>query len=200
MRATLALLRYGSTAQYPTSTLAHLTNAAATRAKALSALTQPGSSTTSSTLTRSVIPPPRLPRPPIHSRPAPGGGSRGAFTLPCRKMIIYFCPNQPASAGVRLWLEKEVKKWAERYPTVEWVVSPRKAQYPVLIAEYTNGRSKEICVRNREHTSVASKIQLLLDASGRKITSLKRRPVESTNESARGIWSPMHTVEGRKAL
>ncbi|KAE8212591.1 hypothetical protein CF319_g6476 [Tilletia indica] len=199
MRTTLALLRYGSTSHYPTSTLAHLTNAAATRAKALSALSQSDPST-SSGLTRSVIPPPRLPRPPIQSRPAPGGGSRGAFTLPCRKMLIYYCPNQPASAGVRLWLEKEVKTWAERYPTVEWVVSPRKAQYPVLIAEYTNGRSKEICVRNREHTSVASKIQLLLDSSGRKITSLKRRPVESSNESARGIWSPLHTAEGRKAL
>jgi len=35
-------------------------------------------------------------------------------------------------------------------------------------------------------------VQLILDASGLKNKSLKRTPVYSVNESARGIWSPMH--------
>ncbi|KAK0535616.1 39S ribosomal protein L51, mitochondrial [Tilletia horrida] len=199
MRSTLAVLKYGSTSQYVGSTLAHLTSAAVTRAQALAAMSQAEGSATAQARPP-VLPKPRLPRPPLTSRPAPGGGARGGFTLPCRKVLIHFCPEQASSAGVRTFLEKNVKDWAERFPTVEWVVSPRKARHPVLIAEYTNGRSKEICVRNREPSGVASKLQLLLDASGRKVVALKRRPVESANESARGIWSPLHTAEGRKAL
>ncbi|KAL9938872.1 hypothetical protein V8E36_002591 [Tilletia maclaganii] len=154
MRATLSLFKYGSTAHYPTSTLAHLTNAAAVRAKALAALSQAdplatSSPSPSSSQLRPVIPPPRLPRPPQSSAPAPGGGSRTAFTLPCRKVLIHYCPSQPSSAGTRKWLEKEVRTWAEKYPTVEWVVSPRKAKHPVLIAEY----SKSGCVAGAEAAS-----------------------------------------------
>ncbi|KAK0566078.1 39S ribosomal protein L51, mitochondrial [Tilletia horrida] len=203
MRPTLSLLRYGSASSYSRSTLARLTLASETRARALTALSSAGASQDGSAAVPSLAapPPPQLsrPRPALTSRPAPGGGSRGAFTLPCTKVVIYYCPSQASSAGVRRWLEREVKTWAEQYPSVEWVVSPRKAKHPVLIAEYANGRSKEVCVRNLEVDGVSKKFQVLLDSSGRKTASLKRRPVESINESARGIWSPLHTAE-RKVL
>ena len=46
-----------------------------------------------------------------------------------------------------------------------------------------------------EVTGIQKKVQLLLDSSGDKIKPLKRRAVESSTESARGIWSGMHVEE-----
>lgn len=55
-----------------------------------------------------------------------------------------------------------------------------------------NGRTKEICTHNLPASAIGPKVQLLLDASGLKNLSLKRTPVRSVTESARGIWSPLH--------
>lgn len=55
-----------------------------------------------------------------------------------------------------------------------------------------NGRTKEICVRNLEPNSIFAKAQLLLDASGQKLSAIKRPGVVSTTESVRGVWSAFH--------
>ena len=44
--------------------------------------------------------------------------------------------------------------------------------------------------------NVRKKVQLLLDSSGNKIVPIKKKFVESSNESVRGIWYPYHTEEG----
>lgn len=58
-----------------------------------------------------------------------------------------------------------------------------------------NNRDKVIALNGHEMNVVEQKVQLLLDASGNKIKSLKRRTVESTTESSRGIWSGLHVTE-----
>lgn len=55
-----------------------------------------------------------------------------------------------------------------------------------------NGRTKVISTHNMPATQIMPKMQLILDSSGSKTHRLKRTPVASTSESARGIWSPMH--------
>jgi large subunit ribosomal protein L43 len=59
-------------------------------------------------------------------------------------------------------------------------------------SELVNNNEKVIPLNGFEVTGIEKKIQLLLDSSGAKIRSLKRRTVESTAESARGIWSGLH--------
>lgn len=54
-----------------------------------------------------------------------------------------------------------------------------------------NGRDKVISLKEFEVTGIEKKVQLLLDSSGAKIKPLKK-PVESTTEAARGIWSGLH--------
>jgi len=62
-----------------------------------------------------------------------------------------------------------------------------------LIPTAVNGRDKVIPLSKLEVTGIDRKVQLLLDSSGAKIKPLKgARTVESTSESARGIWSGMH--------
>lgn len=46
-----------------------------------------------------------------------------------------------------------------------------------------------------EVNGIQKKVQLLLDSSGAKIKPLKRRTVESTTESPRGIWSGLHVED-----
>jgi large subunit ribosomal protein L43 len=58
-----------------------------------------------------------------------------------------------------------------------------------------NGRTKEIGLKGYEVSTIAQKVQLLLDSSGAKIKPLKRRTVESSSEAARGIWSGLHTEQ-----
>jgi large subunit ribosomal protein L43 len=55
-----------------------------------------------------------------------------------------------------------------------------------------NNRDKVIPLNSLEVTAIHKKVRLLLDSSGAKIKPLKRRPVESTTEAARGIWSGLH--------
>ena len=61
-----------------------------------------------------------------------------------------------------------------------------------------NNRDKVISLKGFEVTQIQQKVQLLLDSSGAKIVPLKRKTVVSTTESARGIWSGMHTPEPYK--
>lgn len=58
-----------------------------------------------------------------------------------------------------------------------------------------NERDKVVPLSGFEVNGIQKKVQLLLDSSGAKIKPLKRRTVESTAESARGIWSGLHVDE-----
>jgi large subunit ribosomal protein L43 len=71
---------------------------------------------------------------------------------------------------------------------------PIGANYPCYSCT-VNGRDKVICLKKFEVNGIAQKVQVVLDSSGAKIKSLKRRTVESTAEGARGIWSGMHVDE-----
>jgi large subunit ribosomal protein L43 len=65
---------------------------------------------------------------------------------------------------------------------------------PVIIAyhQIVNDHEKVIGLKGFDVPNVQQKVQLLLDSSGAKIQSLKRKTVVSTTESARGIWSGLH--------
>lgn len=56
-----------------------------------------------------------------------------------------------------------------------------------------NGRDKVICTRNLSPSEISKKVQLLRDSSGEKMKDLTKKPVISTTESVRGIWSPFHS-------
>lgn len=58
-----------------------------------------------------------------------------------------------------------------------------------------NDRDKVVPLNGFEVNGIQKKVQLLLDSSGAKIKPLKKRTVESTTESARGIWSGLHVDE-----
>ena len=75
-----------------------------------------------------------------------------------------------------------------RYILLSFSLSPS----PHILFFLVNDRDKVIPLKHLQVTAIQKKVQLLLDSSGAKILPLKRRAVESTTESPRGIWSGLH--------
>ena len=89
------------------------------------------------------------------------------------------------------FLQHTLPTFAAENPQIEIRASPRPHRHPVIKGHYINGREKAICVRNMEKEQILRKVTLLKDANGEKLKRVKK-PVSSTNESVRGIWSPYH--------
>ncbi|SGY68388.1 BQ5605_C004g02882 [Microbotryum silenes-dioicae] len=153
-----------------------------------------------------------------------------SFVLPCKKIVFEYCETWGSNRGMREFLANgPIVSFARRYPGVEMVVQRVDNRHPHLRAVYgqwtklpftksvwivglrrlfpdvplffpVNGRDKVICVRSLPPPSIGAKLQLLLDSSGSKITTLKRPKVESSNESVRGIWSAFHDEANQTTL
>ncbi|KIM47947.1 hypothetical protein M413DRAFT_61538 [Hebeloma cylindrosporum] len=122
----------------------------------------------------------------LRSRPANG---HAAFLPAIRKIVFEYCDKWPTSAPTRSFILAHVQALAHANPHVELVLKQRNQKEPIVRGFYVNDRDKVIPLKHLEVTAIQKKVQLLLDASGAQITPLKRRAVESTTESPRGIWS-----------
>ena len=160
---------------------------------------------------------PRLPNPAALTTRSSNGYA--SFVPSIRKLVFEYCDIWPSSAPLRTFIHNLVEDLARRNPHVEFVVKQRPSREPVIRGFYresfdcvprrshskfnvnspaVNNRDKVIGLKGFEPTQIAQKVQLLLDSSGNKIVPLKRKTVVSTTESARGIWSGLHTPEPYK--
>ncbi|CAO3634890.1 unnamed protein product [Cunninghamella blakesleeana] len=117
----------------------------------------------------------------------------GAFVLQCRKLVFNYCESWGSNKGMINYIKKDLIQFARENPQIEIVVQQRKAHHPIIRGEYLNGRNKVICTRNMPASEIATKVKLLKDSSGEKLKNLAKKPVISTTESVRGIWSPFHS-------
>ncbi|KAG0174405.1 39S ribosomal protein L51, mitochondrial [Apophysomyces sp. BC1034] len=117
----------------------------------------------------------------------------GAFVLQCRQLVFHYCEHWGSNKGMIDYIKKDLVKFAQENPQIEIVVQPRPARHPVVRGLYLNGRDKVICTRNLTPSQISKKVELLRDSSGEKMKLLAKKPVISTTESVRGIWSPFHT-------
>ncbi|RUS30627.1 hypothetical protein BC938DRAFT_479149 [Jimgerdemannia flammicorona] len=139
----------------------------------------------------------------------------GAFVFQCRKLVFSYCEHFGSNNGmvcvsfhsVRVfrfkdrnenspvldYIRSDLVKFAKKNPQIEIVVQHRPAHHPIVKGFYLNGRDKVICVRNLSPSEIGDKVKLLRDSSGAKTKLLAKKPVLSTTESVRGIWSPFHS-------
>ncbi|KAI0318738.1 thioredoxin-like protein [Amylostereum chailletii] len=125
----------------------------------------------------------------LSSRPANG---HVTFIPQIRKLVFEYCDKWASSANTRTYLYNHLEQLARDNPHVEVVVRQRNQKQPIVRGFYLNDNEKVIGLKEFEVNGIQNKVQLLLDSSGAKIKPLKRRTVESTTESARGIWSGLH--------
>ncbi|RDB28933.1 54S ribosomal protein L51, mitochondrial [Hypsizygus marmoreus] len=124
-------------------------------------------------------------------RSVPANG-HAAFIPHIRKLVFEYCDRWPSSTNTRTFLLTQLQPLARQNPHVEIVVRQRNHKEPIVRGFYVNNRDKVIPLNGLEVTGIQKKVTLLLDSSGAKIKSLKRRNVESTTEATRGIWSGLH--------
>ncbi|EPS44562.1 hypothetical protein H072_1453 [Dactylellina haptotyla CBS 200.50] len=117
----------------------------------------------------------------------------GAFILQCKRLEFNFCDVGGSSRGMKAFLKTRLSAFAKENPQVEIVVAPRPHKHPIIRGVYINNREKVVCVRNLEVLQVLQKAELLRDASGVKLKKINK-PVQSLNDSVRGIWSPYHAT------
>ncbi|KAG8968263.1 hypothetical protein FRC03_008129 [Tulasnella sp. 419] len=128
----------------------------------------------------------------LSSKPANG---HEHFVPQIRKIVFEYCDVRKSSDPLRRYLLRNAEDLAAQNPHVEIVVKQRPQKQPIVRGLYVNSRTKVIGLNGYDARTLEQKVQLLLDSSGAKIKSLKRRPVESMTESARGIWSGLHVEE-----
>lgn len=89
------------------------------------------------------------------------------------------------------YIQKLLPKFAAAHPEIEITISPRPTKHPIINASYINGSTRTVCVRNLHANQVQGKAELLRDSTGERNRKTKK-PVQSVNESVRGVWSPYH--------
>ncbi|CAE6462011.1 unnamed protein product [Rhizoctonia solani] len=137
--------------------------------------------------------PPYVPILRAQLRTKPSNG-HGAFVPQLKKLVFEYCDTWSSSARLRGYLLRNSERLAQENPHVEVVVRQRPFKAPIVRGIYLNERDKVVPLNKLEPSSIEQKVQLLLDSSGAKIRPFKRS-VESTTESARGMWSGFHQGE-----
>jgi large subunit ribosomal protein L43 len=56
-----------------------------------------------------------------------------------------------------------------------------------------NRKQKRVCVKNKNPDEIEEIVKLIRDNTGVSTKKRFKKPVISTTESVRGIWSPFHT-------
>ncbi|GAC75244.1 hypothetical protein PANT_14c00113 [Moesziomyces antarcticus T-34] len=149
----------------------------------------------------------------------PGGvsGTPGSFHLPLRKLVLRYSQHNPSSAGTRAFLlSSTFLQLSKKYPSVEFVVTEAgNAKHPLVTGFYADNsaaafrsdKRKDISLANLDAGQVGAKVQRVVEASGDKTKSLKRRTTLSRNESARGqllpprrLWSESMKAGASSAL
>ncbi|CBQ73561.1 related to MRPL51-mitochondrial ribosomal protein, large subunit [Sporisorium reilianum SRZ2] len=125
-------------------------------------------------------------------------GAVGAFHLPLRKLVVRYSQHNASSSGTRAFLlSPRFAALAHTYPSVEFVVDrAARDKHPLATGFYAAtekaGRRKDVSLANLDANQVEAKVRLVVESSGARVKSLKRRSVESKVEGARGVWSQLH--------
>lgn len=119
----------------------------------------------------------------------------GAFTKPCIKVSLQYCNWGGSSQGVRDFLVAQSQRnslrglAAEHKETVFEIC--KRAGHPQFTFHYGNGQKNTVDVRNLKRDEVLKKLTEYILRSGNPLFKYNHK-VMSSNESVRGIWSPLH--------
>jgi len=89
------------------------------------------------------------------------------------------------------FIKSSLPTFARNNPQIEISISPRPRHHPIITAEYINGATRSLLVKNLPNEGVREKAEFLRNWTGEP-NRKTGKPVISVNESVRGIWDPFH--------
>lgn len=115
----------------------------------------------------------------------------GSYVLPCHRVVLQYCNWGGSSQGIRDLLKSgQLDKIARQRESVVFEIV-RKSGHPKLQFKFAHDKSKEVEVANLDKSEIVRKLQDNIQSSGLELFKWNHK-VMSSNQSVRGIWSPLH--------
>jgi len=106
-----------------------------------------------------------------------------------RELLVRFSDIDGSSKGIREWMQKNLLDLANKNPHISFQVETIRNRHPILRANYLNGNSKTIGVKNLTPKEINEYAEFLNNQIGRKMSSTGyAKPVVSRNPSIQGEW------------
>uniref|UniRef100_A0A0A9XV19 Large ribosomal subunit protein mL43 n=1 Tax=Lygus hesperus TaxID=30085 RepID=A0A0A9XV19_LYGHE len=123
---------------------------------------------------------------------APLNNGVGRYIGQLQRVVIKFCKSHGSSKGVREFVESNLIDFSRANPGVAVYVKPRRHRSPSITAEFCNGESGYIDVKNMSRDEVFKWLNHFTTQSGKKVMRY-RKLWHTESPSIQGVWSP-HTL------
>ncbi|KAL9968269.1 hypothetical protein ACROYT_G026622 [Oculina patagonica] len=113
----------------------------------------------------------------------------GRYVRPLMRVTFNYCKTGGSSRGVREFIDKNIVDFAKNNPGIAIYVRERNGKHPRIIANFINGNTKEVNIRNAKPEKVKELVTSLKNASGEEVQKL-RKFWHTENPSIQGTWNP----------
>ncbi|CCE83024.1 Piso0_002798 [Millerozyma farinosa CBS 7064] len=114
-----------------------------------------------------------------------------SYVLPCHRVVLQYCNWGGSSQGIRDLLKSgQLDTIARQRESVVFEIA-RRSGHPKLSFKFAHDKSKEVNIANLDKSEIVRKLQDNIQSSGSELFKWNHK-VMSSNESVRGIWSPLH--------
>ncbi|XP_073236229.1 large ribosomal subunit protein mL43-like [Porites lutea] len=113
----------------------------------------------------------------------------GRFVRPLQRLVLNYCQRGGSSRGIREYIDKNVVEFAKNNPEVTVYVRERNGKHPRIVANFINGNSKIVEVKNKTPEEIKEWVERLRNESGVKVQKI-RQFWHTENPSIQGTWTP----------
>lgn len=108
---------------------------------------------------------------------------------PLQRLVFNYCKRGGSSRGIREYIDKEIVEFAKNNPEVTIYVRERNGKHPRIVANFLNGNSKIVDVKNKMPDEIEEWVERLRNESGVKVEKI-RKFWHTENPSIQGTWTP----------
>uniref|UniRef100_A0A061RGS9 Large ribosomal subunit protein mL43 n=1 Tax=Tetraselmis sp. GSL018 TaxID=582737 RepID=A0A061RGS9_9CHLO len=114
--------------------------------------------------------------------------AKGVWQL--TQLRLHYCPFSGSSRGVRAFVEHFLPIFREQNSQLVLETAERRGKHPYLYAEYRNGNTRVIGLKNQDEESVLRHAQMLRSCHGRPASEKVRWRHIQEQRSVQGGWRP----------
>mmetsp|Transcript_28674 Transcript_28674/g.80737 ORF Transcript_28674/g.80737 Transcript_28674/m.80737 type:complete len:129 (+) Transcript_28674:59-445(+) len=114
--------------------------------------------------------------------------SKGVWQL--AKLRLLYCPFSGSSRGARDFVESFLPIFQKQNSHLDIDADIRRGRHPYLKAEYVNGNSRVVGVKNEDKEEILKHAMILRSSHGRSTSHKVRWRHLSQHRSIQGPWKP----------